>query len=187
VKAIRTVYRNTTFRSRLEADWASSLDAMRVPWIYEPEGYELSDGSWYLPDFFLPTAKAWLEVKGAHQQRVSKVETFAADMWAESGATSTYDTHAPMILIVQGTDTDPDFRWTRNGFAPWPKGIMGPGKGYSTAWAVCPSCGVSTVIALWQPACRACGGLGGTDALTWGVYTKMVGSWQPTLRPRMSR
>jgi hypothetical protein len=187
VKAIPTVYQGITFRSRLEADWASSLDVMRVPWIYEPEGYELSDGTWYLPDFYLPTAKAWMEVKGPHQERVSKVETFAADLWRESGAETTYDKHAPMVLLAHGTDTEPDFRWTRNGHAPWPMGIMGPGKAYSTAWAKCPHCRVATIIALWQPFCRACGEEVETDAIAWGIYKLMLNSWRPTKRPRMPR
>jgi hypothetical protein len=83
VQAIPTNYGGTQFRSRLEADWAASLDKLKIQWIYEPEGFKLSEGTWYSPDFYLPTSKAWLEIKGAHQERMSKTEQFAADLWAD--------------------------------------------------------------------------------------------------------
>ena len=51
IKAIETRYKGYRFRSRLEARWAVFFDALGLEWEYEPEGYELSDGSWYLPDF----------------------------------------------------------------------------------------------------------------------------------------
>lgn len=33
-------------------------------WEYEKEGYRLSNGEWYLPDFWLPELRTWVEVKG---------------------------------------------------------------------------------------------------------------------------
>jgi len=63
IKAIETVYKGYKFRSRLEARWAVFFDAMGVPYEYEPEGLVLSDGSWYLPDFFLPEFNCYFEVK----------------------------------------------------------------------------------------------------------------------------
>lgn len=51
IKAIETVYKGYRFRSRLEARWAVFFDEMGYDWEYESEGYELSDGTWYLPDF----------------------------------------------------------------------------------------------------------------------------------------
>jgi hypothetical protein len=62
VKAIETVYKGYRFRSRLEARWAVFFDALGVNWLYEHEGYELLSGR-YLPDFFLPESKLWVEVK----------------------------------------------------------------------------------------------------------------------------
>lgn len=55
IKAIETYYKGYRFRSRLEARWAVFFDALRIEWQYESEGYELSNGEHYLPDFFLPT------------------------------------------------------------------------------------------------------------------------------------
>lgn len=54
MKAIQTVYKGYKFRSRLEARYAVFFDALGLDWEYEPEGYELPDGTWYLPDFFVP-------------------------------------------------------------------------------------------------------------------------------------
>lgn len=51
MKPIETIYKGYRFRSRLEARWAVFFDAIDVRWEYEPEGYELSDRTWYLPDF----------------------------------------------------------------------------------------------------------------------------------------
>lgn len=63
IKAIETNYRGIKYRSRTEARWAVFLDELRVPYAYEPEGFDLG-GEWYLPDFWLPSAGVWFEVKG---------------------------------------------------------------------------------------------------------------------------
>ena len=59
-KAIETKYRGYRFRSRLEARWAVFLDAWGVSWKYEPEGYDLGDQGWYLPDFYIPSWEMFL-------------------------------------------------------------------------------------------------------------------------------
>ncbi|MEW2635389.1 hypothetical protein AB0903_28030 [Streptomyces sp. NPDC048389] len=40
------------------------FDHLGVVWQYEPEGFDLGSGHWYLPDFWLPDLRIWLEVKG---------------------------------------------------------------------------------------------------------------------------
>lgn len=67
---IRTEYRGHLFRSRLEARWAVFFDALGIAWEWEPEGYELSDGARYLPDFWLPTFDGgmYAEVKPTSDQ-----------------------------------------------------------------------------------------------------------------------
>jgi len=64
VRPIETCYKGYRFRSRLEARYAVFMDAMKVEWQYEPEGFELPSGR-YLPDFFLPQVNGgtWLEIK----------------------------------------------------------------------------------------------------------------------------
>lgn len=64
IKPIMTRYKGYRFRSRLEARWAVFLDELGVPWEYEKEGYQLPDGSHYLPDFWLPREDIYLEIKG---------------------------------------------------------------------------------------------------------------------------
>jgi len=63
MKAIETSYAGYKFRSRLEARWAVFFDAMELDWNYEPEGFVLKEGLWYLPDFYLPQVETWIEVK----------------------------------------------------------------------------------------------------------------------------
>jgi nucleoside 2-deoxyribosyltransferase len=62
LRAIETNYRGHRFRSRTEARWAVFFDAAGIAWQYEAEGYNL-DGRYYLPDFFLPELKVFVEVK----------------------------------------------------------------------------------------------------------------------------
>lgn len=63
MKAIETVYDGYKFRSRLEARWAVFFNVLGVKYEYEKEGYDL-DGTYYLPDFWLPEQKYWIEIKG---------------------------------------------------------------------------------------------------------------------------
>ena len=63
IKAIETVYNGYRFRSRLEARWAVFFDAMEIKYQYEPEGWQLADGTRYLPDFLLERMGMWIEVK----------------------------------------------------------------------------------------------------------------------------
>ena len=71
-----TYYRGITFRSRLEARWAIILDELGIDWEYEPEAividqtYHFPDTYnpeifSYLPDFWLPEYRAFMEVKGS--------------------------------------------------------------------------------------------------------------------------
>ena len=63
MKSIQTRYKGYHFRSRLEARWAVYFDAIGWEWLYESEGFDLGDGDFYLPDFYLPECNLWVEVK----------------------------------------------------------------------------------------------------------------------------
>lgn len=63
INAIQTEYKGYLFRSRLEARWAVFFDELGIEWEYEPEGLVLSDGTFYLPDFYLPEFICFFEVK----------------------------------------------------------------------------------------------------------------------------
>jgi hypothetical protein len=76
LKPIVTRHAGYLFRSRLEARWSLFLSRLNVEYDYEPEGFDLTTvrvpaptvelpgkDAWYLPDFWLPAQKTWLEVK----------------------------------------------------------------------------------------------------------------------------
>lgn len=84
IKPIETIYKGYRFRSRLEARWAVFFDACGVEWEYEPEGFDLGDGIYYLPDFILYNVKVrsfssnlYIEVKGhVTKEDILKIEKF---------------------------------------------------------------------------------------------------------------
>jgi hypothetical protein len=65
IQAIPTTYKKTKFRSKLESQWARWLDEYNIKWSYETQGFRLTDGTWYLPDFYLHEIETFIEVKGA--------------------------------------------------------------------------------------------------------------------------
>lgn len=62
IRSLPTAYRGIEYRSRTEARWAVFFTENDIPFNYEFEGFDLC-GVWYLPDFWLPAAKCWFEVK----------------------------------------------------------------------------------------------------------------------------
>lgn len=82
IKAIETEYKGHRFRSRIEARWAVFFDALDIVWEYEREGYELDSGRRYLPDFWLPQQRYWIEIKGTYPptEERRKISAFAHEM-----------------------------------------------------------------------------------------------------------
>lgn len=78
MKAIPTTYQGVTYRSRLEASWAKTLDGLSIGHAYEPRGYQVGD-YWYLPDFELVALRTVCEVKGSHDERLDKAVTLAKE------------------------------------------------------------------------------------------------------------
>jgi hypothetical protein len=68
IKAIETEYKDCVFRSRIEARWAVFFDALGIAWEYEPEGFDLGEAGWYLPDFWLPEWSCFIEIKPTWQE-----------------------------------------------------------------------------------------------------------------------
>jgi len=62
IKAIDTKFDGHYFRSRLEARWAVFFNELGYAYQYEKEGFKLSNGVWYLPDFYIPSLHLWIEV-----------------------------------------------------------------------------------------------------------------------------
>ena len=156
LKPIPTLYAGCHFRSRLEANFAATFDHLGVVWDYEPEGFELSDGTKYLPDFHLPALDTWVEVKGAHGQRVDKFEQFAADLWNnhepdEYGEKNSNSPGAPLCILAT----------VNNEFHLLPSwmrfiGVRELGRRYSVHPSTCP-CGALNLWVIGATACRSCG------------------------------
>lgn len=66
IKPIETRYSGYKFRSRLEARWAFYWDTVGMKYEYEKEGFDLGPEGYYLPDFWIPSLKSWVEIKGEH-------------------------------------------------------------------------------------------------------------------------
>lgn len=109
LKAIETEYKGYRFRSQLEARWAVFFDACGVSWEYEPEGYDLGNGLYYLPDFLLHGvtinhayhAKGqdlYVEVKGQMTDRdAAKINRFAELRLRDDGESGDYFAAHPGI------------------------------------------------------------------------------------------
>lgn len=92
IKPIETLYHGYRFRSRLEARWAVFFDSLGVKYEYEPEGFQLPDGSMYLPDFRVmchaqrgdgcEPFPLYIEVKGVMDEAsAKKIKAFSYYGW----------------------------------------------------------------------------------------------------------
>ena len=80
IKAIQTTYNGIRFRSRTEARWAVFMDAAGIPYAYEAEGFYFQDGTTYLPDFWLPDQRTFLECKGVMSDKdLHKIKTLVVE------------------------------------------------------------------------------------------------------------
>lgn len=132
MKAIDTEYHDYKFRSRLEARWAVFFDACGVKWEYEPEGFDLGDGIYYLPDFLLHDVlfrdsdiphDLWVEVKGQMTaDDAKKIIKFASNHWVESEDDFIIDN--PTLIVTNIPDGDDVTYFMRNlaygGDEPYP-------------------------------------------------------------------
>ena len=95
IKAIETRYKGYRFRSRLEARWAVFFDACNYNWEYEPEGFDLGGGVYYLPDFKIHGKDEngdfnifWIEVKPEgvilSETEAKKISAFENLVWDSS-------------------------------------------------------------------------------------------------------
>lgn len=75
-KPIRRTWRGVTYDSQLEADWSATLQTWGVAYVYHPGRIALPEGGVWEPDFQVDAGgdDLLLEVKGAHNHRMDKVE-----------------------------------------------------------------------------------------------------------------
>jgi hypothetical protein len=172
IEAVPSWYAGITFRSRLEADWAATLDAWNVPWQYEPETITLPSGVNYIPDFWLPDHGTWLEVKGTGVPRIEKAIELGKARACHCDGTCTCQWPGGELVIIghpptrhnPWADRDPetDHRawwaveragWNHHGHPNW-----SATNGRATWFAICPDCRRGGWVGggMGWP-CRACG------------------------------
>ena len=100
MKAIETNYNGYRFRSRLEARWAVFFDTLNIDYLYENEGFILPQNGYYLPDFYLPKMKIFIEVKGTFPTQIEKEK--AQELANESGC---------LVCIIFGGIPSSDYDW----------------------------------------------------------------------------
>lgn len=129
-RAIETPYDGWIFRSRTEARWAVFWNALGLRYEYEPEGFELASYR-YLPDFWLPDIRIWVEVKPDYPSLGGKKK---ANLLSRA-------TDRP-VLVVCGMP------WDEQGYVAYaPKGVFwsdwgGTDQGFvdKAAFRVCAHC-----------------------------------------------
>lgn len=142
VEAKPTTYAGVTFRSKLEAQWAYTLDYYGIRWEYEPETVTLPSGARYLPDFRLPDLATVIEAKGPHMQRLDKTREYARQV------------HPQVITLIgyppQQRKMTP-YAW--QDFMQW-----GEPLGFTALFTTCLECGAyQWCRPRFSVACRKCG------------------------------
>lgn len=145
-RSIPTRYRDILFRSKLEADWARTFDGLGLEWEYEPEGMYLGN-LFYLPDFWLPAAKQYVEVKGVmDEMSLRKAVLLALEV----------DRPRPNPLVVRVAFALPGLRFTGLFVTPPGQRLQDVVADMGTTISRCGSCGVAAFYRD-QTGCVACG------------------------------
>ena len=133
MRVLPTEYRGYRFRSRLEARWAVYYDHLGIEWVYEPEGFNLGNDTFYLPDFWLPEQKCFVEIKPVRQSEASKGKYYRL-----SEGTG-YDVYL-FVGSIKNPAVSPDWWW--DGFNSADK-FFARGEGWDTShyWCRCDRCG----------------------------------------------
>jgi len=75
--SIPTVYKGIKLKSRFEGNIAYLIDNLGYRWKYEPQSYKLPNGYDYLPDFYIPKLKLFIECRGhEYEKGNSQIEGF---------------------------------------------------------------------------------------------------------------
>jgi hypothetical protein len=100
------VYGRQEYPSKVQAAWARQFHDQREP--YKPEHdwfpYDLGDGIWYRPDFWMAQSKHWVEVKAGMDQVTTDVQRKAQRLADKSG----HD-----VQLVVGWPDSHETRWFR--------------------------------------------------------------------------
>lgn len=154
ITAVPTTYDGIEFRSRLESEWAKTLDLNGIFWTYEPVEITLPSGTTYIPDFWLPDLGTWIEVKGPGIPRVEKAYELAQERACHCPANCTCPrSGGELVLIGREPLRDTGARRTRHGYANWETA-----HGASAYFTACASCNARQWVRISRSLpCRACG------------------------------
>ena len=76
-----TAKRMAGFRSKNEFAWALAFDAASLKYIYERKTFQLSNGEYYLPDFYFPETGCWAEIKTkADKHEIEKARLLSEEL-----------------------------------------------------------------------------------------------------------
>lgn len=156
IEAVPTEYAGITFRSRLEADWAATLNANNIKWAYEPETITLPSGTVYIPDFWLPELGTWIEVKGPGIPRVEKTIELAQTRACHCDGNCTCQWPGGELVIL-GRTSLPTVGPTPGRRPPYGYANWETPHGPSAYCVTCLHCFRTQWITLRRPwRCRAC-------------------------------
>jgi hypothetical protein len=137
LRPIETHYKGYRFRSRLEARWAVFFDAAGIEYQYEHEGFIIG-GRRYLPDFWLPQLKTFVEIKPT-EEAAEQVKPLLHALTASRGDRGILIVGPPNLFEpphITGVDRH---RW-------W-----NPAE-----WLQCPFCDCVSVAIPHAPRCTSC-------------------------------
>lgn len=97
IRAIPTEFRDIKYRSQLEAEWAQWLLEHGFNAQYEKRKFKLERGIWYLPDFYIPETKTFIEVKG-NMERIHKPYQLTQELKRE--CPETWPDGGTMLLLA---------------------------------------------------------------------------------------
>lgn len=97
IKPIETAHSGYRFRSRLEARWATFFETLEEPYEYEKEGFDLGKHGWYLPDFWLPKSRLWVEIK-------PEIPHPSSDEFRKASALSEYQWPVCIVSLPPGEE-----------------------------------------------------------------------------------
>lgn len=133
MKAIETLHKGIMYRSRTEARWAVFMDALGIRHSYEPEGFDLGEDGWYLPDFWLPDLDVFLEIK---PEIISEGRSSPTEALSKHTGKAVYTFFGSPYVFGFCPDN-----YSENGYVDLPCG----GSDYDYAFCVCPHCGMAGI------------------------------------------
>ena len=119
VRPIETKYAGHLFRSRTEARWAVFFDAAGIEWQYEVEGFKFNvNGTYYLPDFWLPQLKIFAEARPDDPAEISRAAPLLQSLATARGQASARRLPAtgrghPAEIARPPTQTELNDSWRR--------------------------------------------------------------------------